>query len=52
VKVDAERLKRNLAKRKEQRKRNKRDINSYIYDALGSNRRAAMQNRRTSQNPN
>ena len=52
MKVDAERLKRNLAKRKEQRKRNKRDINSYIYDALGKNRISNMHNRRTSQNPN
>ena len=52
MKVDAERLKRNLAKRKELKKKHDRDINSYIYDALGKNRISNLQNRRTSQNPN
>jgi len=52
MEVTVERLKRNLAKRKEQRKRHERDVNCYLYDALGKNRRSNMQNRRTSQNPN
>lgn len=52
MKITAERLKKDYAKRRELHKKHERDINSYVYDALGRNRKANLRNKKSSQSPN